>query len=102
MLKEIHLSKISFCSFANKAEDSQQDFIVESIDDIFKKQAVVVGKDDEGNPIKKKYPVIQIAKEARATRLTKMDIPTKPEDVKINLFISIVNQGWNLLMTVRI
>ena len=48
MLKEIHLSKISYCSFRNKVEDNQQDFIVEELDDIWGTQKVEDGKDEKG------------------------------------------------------
>jgi hypothetical protein len=83
MLKEIHLSKISYCSFADKVEDNQQDFIVESVDEIFGTQNVAVGKNDNGEPIFADVPVLQLAREARATRLTKLEIPTDVEDVRI-------------------
>ena len=82
MLKEIHLSKISYCSFLNKAEDNQQDFIVESKEDIFSTRNVEIGKDDEGNVIMGDVAVIGLARQARAIRLTKLEIPTDVEDVK--------------------
>ena len=84
MLKEIHLSKISYCSFADKLEDSQQDYIVESTDEIFGTQRVEVAKATDTSKAKfKNIPVIQLAKEARATRLTKAGTPTEADDVNI-------------------
>ena len=81
MLKEIHLSKISYCSFTDKVEDNQQDFIVESTDEIFGTHNVQIGKDEEGEPIMGDVPVIDLARQARATRLTKLDIPTDVDDI---------------------
>jgi len=81
MLKEIHLSKISYCSFADPVEDNQQDFIVESKEEIFGTQNVQIGKDDDGEPIMGDVPVIELARQARATRLTKLDIPTDVDDI---------------------
>jgi hypothetical protein len=83
MLREIHLSKISYCSFQNKLEDNQQDFIVESTDEIFGSQAVEVGKNDKGKPIYEDVPVIELARKARADRLTKEGIPTNVEDIDL-------------------
>lgn len=83
MLKEIHLSKISYCAFLDKVEDNQQDFIVENLSDIWDTQNVVIGKDDDGNEIKGDVPVIDLGREARATRLTKLDIPTKIDDIAL-------------------
>lgn len=62
MLREIHLSKISYCSFRDKLLDSQQDFIVEDLSEITPE-------------------VIEEAKEAKASRLTKEGTPTKPADI---------------------
>jgi len=81
MLKEIHLSKISYCSFADPVEDNQQDFIIESKEEIFGTQNVQIGKDDDGEPIMGDVPVIELARQARATRLTKLDIPTDVDDI---------------------
>lgn len=81
MLREIHLSKISYCSFRNKAEDNQQDYIVEDKDEIFGTQKIEVGKTPTGRPRMREMPVIEIARKARAARLTKEGIPTEPEDV---------------------
>ena len=50
MLKEIHLSKVSYCSFLTQ-EDNQQDFIVENLSDIWGTQEVEVGKTKNGKPI---------------------------------------------------
>ena len=84
ILKEIHLSKISYCSFANKVEDNQQDFIVESTDEIFGMQSVEVKKATETEPaVFKDFPVIELARKARAARLTKLDIPTDVENVLV-------------------
>ena len=84
ILKEIHLSKISYCSFTDKVEDNQQDFIVESIDEISGMQSVEVKKATETEPaVFKDFPVIFLARKARAARLTKLDIPTDIEDIKL-------------------
>jgi hypothetical protein len=83
MLKEIHLSKISYCSFANKVEDNQQDFIVESVVQIFGMQSVEIKKATEDTPaVFKDIPVIELARQARATRLSKLGIPTDVDDVQ--------------------
>jgi len=84
MLKEIHLSKISYCSFKDKVEDNQQDFIVESLEEIWGTQNVDVGKDENGNPTFKDVPVVDLARQARATRLTKLEIPTDVADVELH------------------
>jgi len=83
MLKEIHLSKISYCSFLDKVEDNQQDFIVENLSDIWGTQNVEVSKDKDGKPIMEDVPVTLLGRQARATRLTKLDIPTELEDIKL-------------------
>ncbi len=84
MMREIHLSKITFCSFRDKIEDNQQDFIVENADDIFGTQNVQVGKDADGKPVMADVPVTELAITARASRLTKLEIPTKAEDVHLD------------------
>jgi len=81
MLKEIHLSKISYCKFADKANDHQEDYIVESVEAINQTANVQVSKDEAGEPIMGDVPVIELARAARAKRLTKLDIPTLVEDV---------------------
>ena len=82
MLKEIHLSKISYCSFADKVEDNQQDFIVEDLDEIMGTHSVEVKKATDTTPaVFEDIPVIDLARKARAVRLTKLDIPTDVEDV---------------------
>ena len=83
MLREIHKSKITYCSFRDRAMDSQQDFIVESTDEIFQKRKVAVGKDENDLPIYKNRNVLTLAKEARALRLTKDGMPTDASDVNI-------------------
>jgi len=84
MLKEIHLSKISYCAFRDRDNDHQQDIIVDSTDEIFGTRKVSVGKDKNGNTIYKDVPIIELAKQARADRLTKEHgIPTKPEDIDV-------------------
>ncbi len=84
MLKEIHLSKTTYCSFLNKLEDNQQDFIVESLEEINSTQYVDVGKDAFGNVIWADVPVVELARKARATRLTKLGIPTDTGDIEID------------------
>jgi len=66
MLKEIHLSKITYCTFLDPVEDNQQDFIVEDVNDI-------TGK------------IVKEAREARATRLNKLHGNTDlaPKDINI-------------------
>jgi hypothetical protein len=83
MLKEIHLSKISYCSFKNKLEDNQQDFIVESLHEIGEYRPTTVGKDPvTEKPIIENIQVLELARQARAARLTKDGIPTDVSDVK--------------------
>lgn len=53
ILKQIHLSKITYCSFANPVSDNQQDYIVEDISEITPE-------------------VIEEARHARAKRLSKL------------------------------
>lgn len=65
MLREIHLSKISYCSFRDKPNDNQQDIIVENLSEITPK-------------------VVEEAREAKATRLSKDGIPTKPKDISVD------------------
>ena len=82
MLKQIHLSKNTYCKYLDPLTDSDYDFIVEDKDEIFGTQNVQVGKDENGKPIMEDVPVIDLARQARATRLTKAGIPTNVEDVK--------------------
>lgn len=83
MMNEIHISKMTFCSFRDKIEDNQQDFIVEDINDIFGLMSVQVGKDDEGKAIMEDKPVLELAFAARASRLSKLEIPTEISDIKL-------------------
>jgi len=83
MLKQIHLSKITYCKFINPVEDNQQDIILEDVADINGDSVVPDGKDDEGNILYKTIPTIIHARQLRATRLNKLnDTALTIDDIK--------------------
>lgn len=84
MLKEIHLSKTSYCSFRDKKIDSQYDLIVETTDQIFGTERVEIGKTPKGKPIYGDVRVVDLARKAKADRLSKLGTPTTPNEIPLN------------------
>ena len=84
MLKEIHLSKRSYCSFRNPITDSQYDYILESKEEISGTQHIEVGKTPKGKPIFDDVLTVELARKAKAERLTKEGLPTQPGEIHLS------------------
>ena len=72
LLHEIHKSKNTYCLYRNPLVDHDFDMILDSIDEITQSSDSVRGKDEEGNDIIELIPNIQLAKEGKAKRLSKL------------------------------
>jgi len=84
MLKQIHLSKMSYCMFLDPINDNQQDMILDHLDEIQGTQNIQVSKDEEGEPIMEDVSVITIARQLRAKRLNKLnDTKLTMDDIDI-------------------